>query len=78
MRTSYKHIDILDQNEVQKLIAERQGPCVSLYMPIAAHGGVELQAEPMRLKRLLEQAAEQLTGYGLRLAEIEELLARAW
>jgi hypothetical protein len=77
MHTSYKHIDILDQNELHKLIAEQQGPCVSLYLPIPEHGGVELTAEPLRLKRLLEQAAERLAGRGLRTAEIQELLAPA-
>jgi hypothetical protein len=77
MRASYKQMDFLGQAELQLLVAERQAPCVSLYLPIAYHGGAELQAEPLRLKRLLAQAEAQLLALDLRTPQVAELFAPA-
>ena len=60
MRATYQHRDSIDQTELQKLLAEQPGPCVSIFMPILYHGGAEMRTEPLRLKQLLEQAEEQL------------------
>jgi hypothetical protein len=46
-------------------------------MPIAYHGGAELQAEPLRLKHLLAQAEAHLFALGLRTPQVMELLAPA-
>jgi hypothetical protein len=67
-------MDLLGQAEQQILLAEREGPTVSLYMPILAHGGAELQAEPLSLKQLLVQAEAQLLARGLRPRQVVELL----
>jgi hypothetical protein len=77
MRASYKHMDFLGQAAMGMLVAERPAPSVSLYMPIALHGGAELQAEPLRLRRLLAQAETQLFALELNTPEVEALLRPA-
>lgn len=77
MRASYKHMDFLGRAEMELLASERPTPSVSLYMPIAYHGGAELQAEPLRLRRLLAQAEAQLSALDLKLPEVEALLGPA-
>jgi hypothetical protein len=77
MRASYKHMDFLGPVEQTQLTAAQPGPCVSIYLPIAAHGGVEVQAEPLRLRQLLAQAEAKLLARGLSSNQVAKLLAPA-
>lgn len=77
MRTTYPYRDSISQDELQRLLAEQAGPCVSIFMPILYHGGAEMQTEPMRLKQLLEQAQAQLLASGLPPSQAHLLLAPA-
>ncbi|MFN8488716.1 MAG: hypothetical protein U0350_14035 [Caldilineaceae bacterium] len=77
MRATYQHRDNLDQAELQRLLTEQPGPCVSIFMPILYAGGPEIQTEPLRLKQLLEEAEEQLLAIGLPPSQVHLLLAPA-
>lgn len=70
-----KDLDRFDKVELETLLSEREGPCVSLFLPTAAVSGRELQAETLLLRNLLNQATARLLAQGLPPAEIEQLLA---
>lgn len=70
-------MSLLTRDELEALIAETEGPFVSIFMP-AYRAGPEIQEGPIRLKNLLNQAEERLTETGLRAPEARELLKPAW
>lgn len=71
---AFKHMDPLDQQAWQMLLAERTGPCLSLFMPVYPMS-VKSHAEPLRLQRLLTEAENQLAGWRLGVAQVDDLLA---
>ncbi len=73
MDTIQKHMDLLQQKDVQQLIIEREGPCVSLYMPTQRHAP-EVQQNPIRFKNLINKVETQLGQYGLDQDAIDALL----
>lgn len=61
---------------VGRLLAERPGPCVSLYMPTHRYG-IEIQQDPIRLDNLLDRAEERLAERGVEASTVTELLLPA-
>lgn len=74
MPVTVKHIDLLTRDQLQTLLAVREGPCVSLFMPTHPVGA-EVEQDPIRLKNLLSEAEERLIVFGIRAPEARELLA---
>lgn len=69
-------MDMLDQKHLRELVADRRGPCVSLLM--STHRQKETAPEdPIRWKRLLQQAARELAAAGQKPAEVKRLLEPA-
>jgi hypothetical protein len=66
----------MSRAELEKLIEEPDGICVSLFLP-AHRAGAQTQQDPIRLKNLLREAEERLLAKGLRSPEAEELLGPA-
>jgi hypothetical protein len=52
-------MDLFTRADLRALLAERAGPCVSLFLP-GHRGGAE--ADPIRWRVLLHQAEQRLTG----------------
>ncbi len=67
---------LMKREELKELLAERQGPCVSIYMP-TEKGSIETRQNPVRLRKLLREAERKLTASGLKTAAARELLAPA-
>lgn len=68
------HIDLLNDDNLAKLLLPRETTCVSIYMP--THRSLpEREQDPIRLKNLLGEAEHQLNQYGLAKDEIKNLLA---
>ena len=68
--------EILNRNELTVLAKRRNGPCISVYMP-TSWVGADMQQNQIRFKNLMRQAADRLTGFGIRGQDIEEMLAPA-
>jgi hypothetical protein len=66
-------MDILNRTDLQELIEETGEWCISLYMPTHPIGR-EQQQNPTRLKNLLTRVKKDLSEYGLRRPNIDELL----
>lgn len=66
---------MFSSSDLDELVAVEAEPAVSIYLPTHLHGR-ETRQDPIRLKNLLAQAAEQL-GATRRSPEIETLLAPA-
>jgi hypothetical protein len=62
---------LLLESDLEPLLEERQGPCVSLYLPIS---GVGSPQGTIRLKNLLRQASVELRARGLDQPDIDSLL----
>lgn len=60
--------------DLDELLAPRDAPCVSLFMP-AHRKGAETQQDRPRFKNLLERAESRLRALGVRAPEARELLA---
>src|SRR6266540_3359133 len=65
-------MDLFTRADLRALLAERAGPCVSLFLP-THRGGAE--ADPIRWRVLLHKAEQRLTAAGLRASEAQALLA---
>ena len=65
-------MDIVTRSELGTLLAEHDGPCVSLYMP-THRGGAE--QDPIRFRNLLKQAEAKLVNQGMRSPEARDFLA---
>lgn len=68
------HIDIVKRQDLDMLLAEREGPCISIFMP-TERAGEEIQQNPIRLKNLITEAENQLKDTDLSDAERRDLLA---
>ncbi len=63
---------------MEKLIAEQEGPCISIYMPTRAEASAEVKKMPIQLKNLLSIAKKELQEKWNRdIRDIEELLLPA-
>jgi hypothetical protein len=69
-------MDLLSRAELQKLIEEPEGLCVSIFLP-THQAGAQTQQDPIKLKNLLREAEEQLLTKGLRAPQAEQLLGPA-
>ncbi len=69
-------MDVPTSAEIDELLASRDVPCVSLFMP-AHRRGPETQQDRLRLRNLIGQAEERLLSLGLRGPEANGLLAPA-
>jgi hypothetical protein len=69
-------MQVFIKNELRTLVAERQSPCISIYMP-THRIPMEIQQDRLRLKNLLRQAEDSLTAGGLRTPEAKLLLQPA-
>jgi hypothetical protein len=65
-------MDLFTRTDLRALLAEQQGPCVSLFMP-AKPGG--LDENRIRFKNLLGAADKRLVAYGLRSPDARDFLA---
>jgi hypothetical protein len=65
-------VDVFTRADLRTLLEQREGPCVSLFMP-TSRGGAE--ADPVRFRNLLDQAQERLVARGLRAPEARDYLA---
>ena len=61
------------QSQLRSLLAESQGPAVSIFMP-THRAGQEIRQDPIRLKNLVKQAEQQLINEGTRPTEARNLL----
>lgn len=71
-----KQMDLFTRQSLFELAAEREGPCISLYLPTERRGP-DTQQGPIRLKNLLGQVETELAALGQRTPAIEQLLAPA-
>lgn len=71
-----KQMDLFTKQSLFELVAEREGPCVSLYLPTERRGP-DTQQGPIRLKNLLGQVETELATLGQRTPAIQQLLAPA-
>lgn len=65
---------VFNRNELKALLAPRQGPCLSLYMP-TVRAGDQTRQNPIRFKNLLREAQGKLAEHGLSPAEVDQFLA---
>ncbi|MDO8490812.1 MAG: hypothetical protein Q7T04_02210 [Dehalococcoidia bacterium] len=72
-------MDILAKDELKALVQTQTQPgvCVSIYMPTYRPGSPDVQQNPLRFRKLLEQAQQRLTGTGLKRAEADKYLEPA-
>jgi hypothetical protein len=68
--------DIALEDELKTLIQQKDGPCVSIFMP-THRAGLETQQDPVRFKNLIRQALDKLVEGDMRLPEAQALLAPA-
>lgn len=68
-------MDTLSKSDLKTLIADEGELHISIYMP--THKVVDQQQDPIRLKRLLDDAEERMVQDGLRSSDAQELLQPA-
>ncbi|MFC2049893.1 hypothetical protein ACFLTN_01785 [Chloroflexota bacterium] len=66
-------MSLLSMNELRVLMEKPEGPCVSIFMP-THRAGEQTRQDPIRLKNLIREAQNRLTGAGLTSKEAKELL----
>jgi hypothetical protein len=69
-------MELLSRAELETLIEEPEGLCVSIFLP-THRAGAQTQQDPIRLKNLLGEAEERLLAKGLRTQEVAGLLEPA-
>jgi hypothetical protein len=67
-------MDLFTRDDLKPLLAEGQGPCVSIYLPTHRGGAEE---DPIRWKGHLREAEKQLLAAGLRPPDARDLLRPA-
>src|SRR5439155_18851003 len=67
-------MDRIRRAELQELVEWKQGPCVSLYMPMHVKDRNAME-DPVRLRELADEAQKKLNDGGMRRTEAEKLLA---
>lgn len=70
-------MNLLSKQEIEQLVSDREGPCISIYMP-TVRAGAEVQQNATRFKNLLRKAKSDLEAQGYRTNQIEKWLAPAW
>ena len=58
-------MDRIQRADLESLLAPQTGPCVSLFMPMHPAGREGMQ-DPVRLRKLADEAEETLVDRGLR------------
>jgi len=66
----------MTRENLKELLAERTGPCVSVYMP-AITSGEGTRQNPIRFRKLLREAGKKLAAAGYKAAMTEKLLSKA-
>jgi hypothetical protein len=66
------------RSELQELLKQNGGPCVSLFMPTYRTSGADRRQAATQLENLLDKVAEQLIERGLRRPDAEDLLERGY
>ena len=66
----------ISKEELQELVTQRDGHCISLYMP-SIEKSQEVRQNPIRFKNLLNQAERLLVEAGMERKAVEEFLAPA-
>jgi len=66
-------IDPLTKAELEALAGHRAAACVSIHFS-PHRAGREVQQDAIRLHKLLQRAAERLSGLGLRRSEVDDIL----
>ncbi len=66
-------MNILSRDELQSLMQEKLGTCVSIYMPTKK--GIEIQQNQIRYKNMLRNTEERLISAGLRPSEAKDLIS---
>ncbi len=66
----------LHMQDLEALLAHREGPCVSIYMP-THRTGHEMQQDTIRLKNLLKASERELQGVAIRETSAQEILKPA-
>jgi len=74
MPISMKDMDLLTDEKLRDLLGDRDGPCLSIYIP-THRKGTETQQDPIRLKNLAREAERQLADLGLRPNRVRDLVA---
>jgi hypothetical protein len=69
-------MDLLEKDELRKLIEKPEAPCVSIYMP-THRMFPETKQDPIRFKNLLREAEARLKAAGLRSPDAKRLLKPA-
>ena len=67
----------LSRKELDSLLSQNEGPCVSIFMPTHQTGS-EIQQDMTRFKNLLRQAEERLGTRGMKEPEIKQFMGAAW
>ncbi len=67
---------LMKREELQELLKERSGPCVSLFMP-TVKGSEETRQNPIRYRNLLRDAEKKLIAQGAKPQEAKDMLAPA-
>src|SRR5262245_54396655 len=67
-------MDRIRRAKLQELVERKQGPCVSLFMPMHVKDRNAME-DPVRLRELADEAQQRLEDAGLRRSEAEKLLA---
>src|SRR5262249_27062434 len=75
-RRSVKEIfmDRIRRTDLESLLTPRQGPCLSLFMPMHPTGRAGME-DPVRLRKLADEAEELLVKRGMRRPAAEDLVA---
>ncbi len=69
-------MNLLRRTDLETLIQDYEGQCVSMYMPTHSVGR-EVQQDPIRFKNLVDKAEEKLVNGGMRRPNVVELLKPA-
>jgi hypothetical protein len=66
-------MNVPSREELDALVEEGDGPCVSMFMPMK-RGGAETLENPTRFKNLLREAERRLIAEGLRQIQVKALV----
>jgi hypothetical protein len=67
-------MDLFTRDQLQELLTDRDGPCVSLFLP-THRGGSE--QDPIRWRKLIRQGGEVLAATGMRASTVRDFLEPA-
>lgn len=73
MQLADKQMDFITQEDLDFVLGDHPGPCVSIFMPTHRQG-TDIREDPIRFKNLVAEAEHQLEEMGQSASQIEELL----